>query len=346
MTVFAIWCPAFRFNFFMIRITLVLVLLLFSFAASAQAVREKDAVIARLNINQTLPDNLLSTRAVVLYDEPISEKDLQEIQQAFQQTGIDAVAYFVTDLIMAGPDAAAASSVYLTSRGIGVLIFLDKTGGKYSLTFTKFNNKSTFADDQAPAWKESDVSLNELLKTVFRFAVSNQKKQNLLISDFPETSLRIKYFTGRRSEAFTAMTKSFKVAVPKFSDEKANAVLEQMLKENFPVKYEMTDPTWDDRELNRRGFTLVLRFVHTQGTYAKQILDYDLSQMASSIASTDYTSSEPQVKTFHANQTVYKFYIRHIEYGNIFLGLKWDADPAWQTALLSHLKAMRADLNF
>lgn len=326
--------------------TLFFALFLFSLAAAAQPAREKDAVIARLNINQTLPDNLLSTRSVVLYDEPISEKDLQEVQQAFQQTGIDAVACFITDLIIAGPDAAAASAAYFTSRGINVLVFLDKSGGKYSITLSKFNNKSTFTDDQAPAWKESDVSLNELLKTVYRFALSNQKKQNFLISESPETSLRIKYFTGRRSEAFTAMTKSFKVAVPKFTDEKANAALEQMLKENFPVKYELTDPSWDDRELGRRGFILVLRFVHTQGTYAKQILDYDLSQMASSFASTDYTSTEPQVKTFHANQTIYKFYIRHIEYGNIFLGLKWDADPAWQKALLSHLKAMRADLNF
>lgn len=339
----AIWQPGFRFSSCMTR---TLVALFLSFAATAQPVREKDAVIARLNINQTLPDNLLSTRSVVLYDESVSQKDLQEVQQAFQQTGIDAIAYFLTDLIIAGPDPAFASSNYFISRGIGVLIFLDKTGGKYSVTLSKFNSKSTFVDDQSPAWKESDVSLNELLKTVFRFAVSNQKKQNFLVSDFPETSLRIKYFSGRRSEVFTAMTKSFKVAVPKFADEKANAALEQMLKDNFPVKYELTDASWDDRELGRRGFVLVLRFVHTQGTYAKQILDYDLSQMASSFASTDYTSAEPQLKTFHANQTIYKFYIRHIEYGNIFLGLKWDADPSWQTALLSHLKAMRADLNF
>jgi hypothetical protein len=142
------------------------------------------------------------------------------------------------------------------------------------------------------------------------------------------------------------MVKSFKVAVPKFGNEKDDAVLEQLLKEYFPVKYELVDPVLTERELESKGFITVLRFVHTRGIVAKQILDYDLSQMATSIASVAMVNGEAQLKTIPAEETIYKFYIKHLEYGNLFLGNKWDADRTWQAALANHLQLMRMDLKY
>lgn len=316
------------------------------FLLAAQPVDEKDLLVSRLSIVESVPEKLLATRSVVVYEPTISAKELQETQKAFQQTGIDAVAYFVIDHILAGADPQKAFSAYLNSRNVSFIIIFSKEKQTFSLTFVPFNNKVDLVNKGAAAWQQKGTVLNEVLLSTYRFAVSNQKKQNLLINDVPETDIALKYFVGRRTETYTAMVKSFKVAIPKFENEKENAELEQLLKEYFPVKYELVDPTLDERELENKGFITVLRFVHTRGIVAKTILDYDLSQMSNSIASVAMVNGDAQLKTIPAEETIYKFYIKHLEYGNLFLGNKWDADRTWQAALANHLQLMRIDLKY
>ncbi|MEY4930143.1 MAG: hypothetical protein RI909_867 [Bacteroidota bacterium] len=323
----------------------ILFLLLISTCSFAQPATEKDAVLSRLNYLDVVPEGLLSKRALVLYDESITDKELEETQKIFQQTGIDAVAYVSTDYALSGPDPLRAFTNYLTSRAIDFLIFFEKDKD-YSLTFVRYNNTKDLVDASAPAWKQKNNSLSELLKTTYRFAISNQKKQNLLVNDYPETDVTLKYFTGRRNETFTLDAKSFKIAVVKWGNEKADSELEQILKEYFPVKYELVDPKLEERELANKGYRTVLRFVHTRGSVAKKILEYDLSQLAKSLSTVYYVNGEADIKTIPANQTIYKFYVKHIEYGNIFLGKGWDADITWQDALKNHLQAMREALQF
>ncbi len=327
------------------KIKTLIFLLLIGANSVAQPVTEKEAVISRLSYMDAVPEGLLSGRAIVLYDETLSENELEETQKAFQQTGIDAVAYVITDHVLAGPDPLRAFKTYLSGRAINYLIFLEKEND-YSVTFVRYNNTTDLVDISAPAWRQANSSLKELLITLYRFAISNQKKQNLLINEYPETDVSLKYFIGRRNEIFTNDAKSFKIAVARWGNEKADAELEQILKEYFPVKYELVDPELDERELGNKGFRTVLRFVHTRGSVAKEILGYDLSQLANSLSTIFYLNGEADVKTIPANQTVYKFYVKHIEYGNIFLGKGWDADITWQDALKNHLQAMRESLKF
>jgi len=323
-----------------------LVLLLFIVSTSfAQPVTEKKAVLDRLNYLDVVPDGLLSKRSLVLYDESITLKELEETQKAFQQTGIDAVAYVVTDHVLAGPDPLRVFNTYLTNRGIDFLIFFEKEKD-YSLTFVRYSNTKELVEISAPAWKQTHSSLTEMLRMTYRTVITYQKKQNLLINDYPETGVALKYFIGRRNETFSSDVVSFKIAVPRWGNEKADAELEQILKEYFPVKYELVDPKLEERELGNRGFRTVLRFVHTRGNVAKKILDYDLTQIANSLSTVYYVNGEADVKTIPASQTIYKFYIKHIEYGNIFLGKGWDADVTWQDALKNHLQAMREMLKF
>ncbi len=314
--------------------------------ANAQPDFEKDILMGRLAYTQTIPSDLLATRSVVLFDQGITQKELEETQTAFQQTGIDAEAYFNCDDVLAGVDPEKAFSTLLNVRQISFLIFFGKEKNEYSLTFVPYNGKGDLISVSAPAWQQKGSVLKEVLLTIYRFAMSNQKKKNFLINDLPETDIPIKYFIGRRNETYTAMVKSFRVAVPKFGNDRADTALVQMLKQHFPVKYELVDPELDDRELERKGFVLVLRFIHTRGLIAKKILDYDLTQMASSIASVMMVNEEPQIKTIPADEPVYKFYFKHLEYGNIFLGNKWDADRSWQVALANHLQLMRLELKY
>ena len=158
------------------RLSIFLFLLVASTSFSQPAV-ERDAILKHLSFTETVPEGLLALRAVVLYEEEISQKDLEETQKAFQQTGIDAVAYFVTDYLLAGADPQKAFSDYLIARNISFLIFLDKEKLNYRLTFVRFNGKSDLVNSESPAWRQSKPSLNELLITIYRFALSNQKKQ-------------------------------------------------------------------------------------------------------------------------------------------------------------------------
>ncbi len=327
------------------RVFSFLVLLLASAATIAQPELEKEVLLKRLSYSETIPEGLLANRAVVLFDDGLTQKDLEDTQTAFQQTGIDAVAYFNSNDILAGVDPEKAFSNFLIARQISFLIFFSKKN-EYSFTFVRFNGKGDLIEKDSKAWQQKGIVLKELLLTIYRFALSNQKKQNLLVNDFPEREIPIKYFTGRRNEAYTAMVKSFRVAVPKFGIAKEDTILVQLLKKYFPVKYELVDPSLDDRELERKGFVTVLRFIHTQGKIAKKILEYDLSQMANSIASVVVVNGESQLKTIPADEPVFKFYIKHLEYGNIFLGNKWDADQLWPVALANHLQLMRLDLNY
>lgn len=50
-------------------------------------------------------------------------------------------------------------------------------------------------------------------------------------------------------------------------------------------------------------------------------------------------------KKLPADEKVFKFYFKHIESGNVFLGTKWDADTTWDQALWNHLMAFKAELN-
>jgi len=337
----------FRFPYLMSRLKNIGFFLLLSIGTCsfAQSSSEKSVILGKLNFLDVVPEGLLSKRSIVLYDESITKPELEESQRAFQQTGIDAVAYFVTDHVLAGPDPVKAFTTYLTLRGIDFLIFFEK-GKIYSLTFVRYNNTKALVGDSAPAWKQSNGSLSEMLQTIFRSAITNQKKQNLLVNEYPETDVLLNYFTGRRNETFTSDVVSFKVAVVKWEEEQANAELEQILKDHFPVKYELVDPKLEERELWSRGFRTILRFVHTRGSVAKEILGYDLSQLANSLSTVYFVNGEADIKAIPANQTIYKFYVKHIEYGNIFLGKGWDADITWQDALRNHLQAMREALKF
>lgn len=314
-----------------------------SFTVWAQSETEKDGLLKRLTIQDRVPEGLLAGRSVVLYDETVSINELTEIQKGFQSTGIDALAYFVVDNMLAGADPQKAFADYLISRNISFLILAERNVTNYTLTFFRFNNKASLADENTAAWRQTGSILKEVLQSIYRLALSSQKRLNFLINDFPETDLRFSFFSGRRNENYTGQVRTLRVAIPRLGGE-SDTMLEQVFKDNLPVKYELVDAELSEAELMRKGFGMVLRYTHTRGRLAKEILGYDISQVATSIASVAMVNGEAQLKTIPAEENVYKFYFKHLEYGNYFLGNKWDADPDWKQALINHITLMKQDL--
>lgn len=328
----------------MVKVVFYLLLVFLSLSAIGQSQLEEEKVIERLAFNDVVPDGLLSTRTAVLCDPGFILSELDEIQKAFQQIGIDAVVYFETPYVMAGHDSRTAYSRYLTSRGIRFLLFLKKFEKSYDFIFTTYNGKNDFVEPSQAAWRIKSTSLTDLLKSVFRAAINSQKKTNFLINDSPERDVAINSITGKRLESLAKDVNYFKVAIPKFGVDQTDKELEEYFKNNFPVKYEMVETAADEKELRKKGFLYILRYVHTQGAIAKAVLGYDMSKSESAITTIKYVDGELQLKTIPSETPVFKFYFKNMEFDNVHLGSKWDADITWQDALRNHIQGYRQEL--
>ncbi|MBS1951520.1 MAG: hypothetical protein OJF59_001190 [Cytophagales bacterium] len=325
------------------RFTLSWLLIFLGYASYAQPVSETDKLIGKLNIGSLLPAGLCAGRSVVLHEASFSASELQEAQKYFQQAGIDAVLYIDSDYVLSGLDPSRTFSTYFSTRNIKFLILLQKSGRGFQIIITEYNGTNELVDNQHVSWKLDDSSLPALLQAVYRFCISTQKKENLLINDVAEREYSVRYFR-ERDERFTPDIRLAKIAIPRMGNEADDKDLEEFLKEKFPFKYQLVDPALKDNELEEKGFRLVLRFVHTRGDVARDILGYDVSQTASSLLTNYFDQGVQKIKTMSSKKKIYKFYFKNSEYGNIFLGTHWDADETWQDALRNHILLMRAEL--
>ncbi|HNJ44345.1 MAG TPA: hypothetical protein PKZ53_27940, partial [Acidobacteriota bacterium] len=289
-----------------------------------------------------VPANLLATRSVVLYDPAFTQEELNQTQQAFQQIGIDAVAYFERDVVTAGQDVVNAYTTYFISRQIQHIVYLDKGTNGYGFRAGLFNQKSSLVDMGA-LWRVQQPKLTEMLRVVFQDSWQSQKKKNFLISESPETDILIDFIPGKRQELYAFDLKVDQLAVPRFGNEEMDRQLAQFFQENYPLKYKLTDPGTDEKELRRSGCAYVLCFVRTRGVAARQVLGYDMNRRETAYASITFPAGQLQLKTIPAQTEVYKFYFRHIDNGNVFLGSKWDADENWLDALRNLVLGFKAD---
>jgi hypothetical protein len=311
---------------------------------NAQSYFTPDHWIDRLNLSGGLPEKLLSTRTAVFYDYRLTEKEMLVAQEYFQRSGIDAVAYFDLDMLMANNDATRAFGDYLLKREFSNLVFIEKNDTGYRLTITTFNGKETVLDAKQNAWSVSNSNLTEALKAAYRTSSSGLKKLNLLINDQPETGMTVNPIVGKRNEFFAIDLKVDPLAVPKFGDETLDKELEQIFKDNYTLKYKMTEPGVSEKDLRKQGSLYVLCIMRTRGSAAKQLLGYPVKPGETALVSVTYPGPQQELKNIPSEEVVYKIYFKHIDSGNVFLGTKWDADTSWQQALLNQLRGMKAEL--
>lgn len=289
------------------------------------------------------PETLLSGRSAVLYDVQLTKAQLAEMQQSFQQIGIDAVAYFDIDHVFAGTDPTRAFAEYLTNRQVATITLAQRTSSGFRLAFCTYTQKPMLLEPGQAAWIIEDNTLPSLLRTVFQDAWRAQKKQNFLINEFPETDIVVSPFRGNRQEFYAIDLKVDNLAVPRFGDEKMDKDLEELFAANYPLKYKLVDPKLSEQELRRQGFNYILRYVHTRASAAREVLQYDMSRGENAYASISFKDGQLQLKTIPSEAIVYKFYFKHIDNGNVFLGTKWDADVAWQDALRNHIAGFKTE---
>jgi hypothetical protein len=329
----------------MLKIKFIFLLVLFVYhPLLGQLVVTEKVKIEELNLQGGLPENLLSTRTAVFEHYTLTPREVEEIQLSFQRTGIDAIIHFDLDKPFASKDVTKAFSDYLIKREISNLVFVEKDENGYRITITFFSGKANIIDPQQAAWSTSNRLLKEALKTLYSTASNKQKKLNLLINDSPEKDATIDPIVGKRNEFYAIDLKVDPLAVPKTGNESIDIELEEIFKNNYPLKFKMTEPEVAEKELRRQGQLYVMGFIYTRGTIAKELLGYDMAKSESALLSVTYPEGQQQIKNIPSNTPVFKFYFKHIDSGNIFLGTKWDADITWQQALLNHLRGMKTEL--
>lgn len=318
-------------------------LLILGLSANAQIPVGEAELLSRLTTGQTLPERLLSTRSIVFYPYTMGLEELEKVQEYFQRTGIDAVVYLESDYLAAGRDPSVALAEYLNAREIKHIIIFQKREG-YSLYITGYNNLATLFEPGQNAWFRRENSLESILQGLFR-TVSNSSlvRENMLINEFPELTMPLNVFKGRRADFFAIDLKVDPLAIPKFGDEAMDKELEEIMK-SYPYKYKLTDPALSEAQIRQDGSYYVLRFVYARGKAAQALLGYSATKSQTAIVSVSYPADKPELKNIHVNANVYKFYFKHIDSGNTFLGTKWDADLTWQQALINQIQAFKAEL--
>lgn len=295
-------------------------------------------------VDVALPD-MLAKKCMVFYDPAFAMDELKSIQLGFQRIGIDAVGYFQGDKVVAGRDAIRAHADYLVTREISFLIFLSRSAGTFTFTITPFNGDMAFVTPDQPAWRRSSGKIDDLLITIYRDSWLTEKKKNFLINDSPEMEIPINIITGRRTELFPIDLKTDNMAIPKLADTTAASRMLSLLNEiyPYPTRLKITEDPAVEKDLRRQGFSFVLRYVYCRGKAARELLGYDVSKNESAYGSVTYPNGTPQLKTISVDVPVYKFYIKHIESGNVFLGTKWDADEDMLQALKNYIQGFKTE---
>jgi hypothetical protein len=322
-------------------ILLILTAMHLSFAQPADPI---SMVKRKLITGEAVPQELLSRKAILLYDPVIEQSILNQVQAGFQAAGIDAVLHYPMDMPLSNTDVNLEFVKYMNGRDIRFIIFLQKSGNLFEFVFAPFNKSASCFDAETAAWKIAGSDLNETLQSIRRTAIASQKKKNLLINEVPETELHLNPVIGNHNEFYAIDLRVDKLAVIKTGDVRADQQLEDFFKRNYPLAYTFFEAGSDEREIRNKGYLYLLEFINCRGMSAMKLLGYDTSVPAHTLSSISFENGSLNIKTLPAATTIYKFYFKHLENGNIYLGQRWDASEDWTQALVNQIAGLKAEL--
>jgi len=321
--------------------------------------------------SQYVPKDLLTAKTVVIISLSNGDESMrgdwkalaEESHFYIKKLGIDAVLYFYIDDAIAGYDVQRAITLQLVNRDIKNVLLLSKDKiddrDQYIGIITAFNKEPTYISNNQVAWKSQTSDLEILFRNMARsIDQADLKSENLLIIDSPEYYRASDIIRGKRFELFNTDLRIDKLAVPKFLDLpvpemqngasstgmlkiidqentknlERNSQLEQLFMK-YPYQYEIVAYENDEKKLLAKGFQFVLMRVKSSETNVRSLLRYETNVTTTDLGQ-DYT------KSVNGDKMVNKYYVKHINSGDIYLGEQWDANYNWQDALDNHMSAI------
>lgn len=329
--------------------------------------------------SNTIPKNLQQTKTIVIISIHEDTDNIrtgwkslaEEAHYFVKKLAIDAVLYFYIDDLVAGFDVQKAVSKQMVDRDIKNILMLskDKVNGRDQFigVLTAFNQQPTFITHNQIAWKSQTSDLEILFRNLAR-AIDNADLsiENLLIIDSPEYFHNVDIIRGGRFESFNTDLRIDRLAVPKFTDlpvpensnsqstmDMVNLIVEEnqnnlrrnsqleRLMLNYPYKYEIVPYEYDEKKLLTKGFQFVLMRINSSGRKVREMLGYEISQDIDELVTIrEKDQNEVEVKSIPIDAMVYKYYVKHINSGDIYLGEQWDGDDNWQDAFDNHMSSL------
>ncbi len=300
---------------------------------------------AQLKVTGQLPAELLKSRSAVIINFPQGaagqaswEAVAKELHPALRKAGVDAVAYYELGNILSGPDATIGFQRDFQQRQIQNLVFVDKSA-KLTLTVAPLG-KTGLVDAGAPAWQTTAETPQAAANNLYLAA--NEAKLHLSNFLIPEVA-ELFYTTDnvsikKRLFSYPLDIKFDKLAVPRYaflttrsSDSLAaiNSVMQL-----YPYEWGITEPGTTEEVLRMKlGYPYVLLYLYTSQDNIRRFLNYAPNEDAPLELQAGPDTGVSQ----------YKFYIRHIPSGDVYVGAYWDAAADWQTALSNFWQGLRKD---
>ncbi len=295
-----------------------------------------------------------------------AEPLIEEAQKVFSKAGIDVVGYYSLKQVFAGKDSQYGFSEAWKKREIKNIIVLsrvvyqkkNKEVTRYVILASAFNGKPSLYSNGQVGWKAQGKDFDKVLSKVAS-AANKFDRENLLINESPEFFDDVKMVWGEHVEGYLTDLDFGKLAVPTFKNvvipspkpkgvinnlvakqveesnalnAKNNKVLEEKMVA-YGYEYELVDPAVSYIDLSKNGFSYVLMRLYAPGIDIKKMLNYRYNEDQDTYSTQIYNAGKLTVRRIPANGLVYKYYIKHLRTGNIYLGAKWDADETWSEAL-------------
>jgi hypothetical protein len=335
--------------------------------SSAQILNED---VLYFDYTDELPEDLLSVRSAVFvhvdFEKGKKVKEewkpyAREIHDVFKSVGVDAIAYMNYDYYSANEATRVRYSDFLDKRMVDKLIFINKfydsdfnpDGPSFEVIFTDYSKASDLVNWGQEAWKMRRRNYPELVREIFKKIYRAElPRENHLIIDQPEF-FELDLQGATRFEEYPTDLRIDKLAIPlqpivEIPEDAPEDMVKVLRKRNekaeernrylethfssYPFKYGFSEPGWTDEKVWREGYTYILEYAYTEGRQVRNLLGYEENPGETGYVS--YLGSDDNgIKTLPADSYVYKFYIKHLNNKNIYVGEKWDADERWRDAL-------------
>ena len=97
----------------------------------------------------------------------------------------------------------------------------------------------------------------------------------------------------------------------------------------------------DEKKLLTKGFQFVMMRINSSGENVRKMLGYEVTRDVDALVTIKKDKEENvSIKSIPIDGLVYKYYIKHINSGDIYLGEQWDGDDNWQDAFNNHISAI------
>lgn len=298
----------------------------------------------------------------------------ERVHPTLRMLAIDPVAYYNLDLLLSGASVTSSFSNDIKSREIKHAIVLKRqlsssNDTAFSLILASLSEEAEFFEAGQQAFQIQHTNLDALLQQLVR-AVSGAglNKSNFLILEKPEFFNKTQIFTSGRFENFNPDLKLDKLAVPLFEEKPvpasipegmsksevthkvnsenvqvkaANERLVSLMKtypfSSGPVSFKDGDAVW-----KKDGNHFILFSIHGKAEVVREMLQYENVEDQATYTTTRIVDGEPVTKEIDKNREVYKYYIKHLNSGEIYLGTHWDADTSWDQALENFILNLKA----